>query len=434
MVGAVVTINAKTGAGKKPMKIAIIGTGISGLTCAYLLNRRHDITVFEASENIGGHTATVDIQMPDGEQQAIDTGFIVYNEWTYPNFIKLLTQLGISGQKTEMSFSVHDERSGLEYGGNNLNSLFAQRLNLFRPSFLKMVRDILRFNREAITDLDTDRLSSGITLENYLAKNRYSKAFITHYLVPMGAAIWSASTKVMMEFPLLFFVRFLKNHGLLSISERPQWFVIPGGSREYLAPLTKDFSDRIHTSTPVTGITRQNEGVTLTTARGNEHFDAVIIASHSDQALAMLQDASTAERDILSAIPYQANDVVLHTDKSLLPEQKRAWSSWNYHLTADEQSHAVLTYNMNILQGLHSAHTFCVTLNHTTAIAPEKILRKFSYSHPVFTLAGVAAQQRWHEINGVNHTWFCGAYWRNGFHEDGVASALRVCEAFGENL
>ena len=416
------------------MKIAIIGTGISGLTCAYLLNRRHEITVFEASNNIGGHTATVDITMPDGEQQAIDTGFIVYNEWTYPNFIKLLTQLGISGQKTEMSFSVHDERSGLEYGGNNLNSLFAQRRNLFRPSFLNMVRDILRFNKSSITELDAGALPADMTLSEYLDNNHYSKAFISHYLVPMGAAIWSASTKVMLEFPLLFFVRFLKNHGLLSISERPQWFVIPGGSREYLAPLTKNFSHRIHTSTPATGITRHSEGVTLTTARGTEHFDAVIIASHSDQALSLLQDTSIAERDILSAIPYQENEVVLHTDTRLLPKKRRAWSSWNYHLTDSKQSHAVLTYNMNILQGLRSAYTFCVTMNHTAAIDPSKILRKFSYSHPVFTLAGITAQQRWHEINGTNHTWFCGAYWRNGFHEDGVASALRVCEAFGETL
>lgn len=416
------------------MKIAIIGTGISGLTCAYLLNRKHDITVFEASNTIGGHTATVDITMPDGEQHAIDTGFIVYNEWTYPNFIKLLSQLGISGQKTEMSFSVHDEHSGLEYGGNNLNSLFAQRRNLFRPSFLKMVLDILRFNKSSIAELDAGALPADTTLGEYLANNRYSKAFIAHYLVPMGAAIWSASTKVMLEFPLLFFVRFLKNHGLLSISERPQWFVIPGGSREYLAPLTKDFSDRIHTSTPVTDITRHSDGVTLTSSRGSEHFDAVIIASHSDQALQMLGDKSVAETEILSAIPYQANEVVLHTDKRLLPEQKRAWSSWNYHLTAEKQSHAVLTYNMNILQGLQSAHTFCVTLNHTAAIDPAKILHTFCYSHPVFTLAGIEAQQRWHEINGTNHTWFCGAYWRNGFHEDGVASALRVCEAFGETL
>lgn len=416
------------------MKIAIIGTGISGLTCAYLLNRKHDITVFEAGDSIGGHTATVDIEMPDGERQAVDTGFIVYNEWTYPNFIRLLAKLGITGQKTEMSFSVHDDRSGLEYGGNNLNTLFTQRRNILKPSFLRMVRDILRFNKASIADLDGGRLPPDMTLGDYLATNHYSQEFIAHYLVPMGAAIWSASTQVMLEFPLLFFVRFLKNHGLLSISERPQWYVIPGGSREYLAPLTKDFSDRIQTSTPVTDMSRDDNGVTLTTRHGTEHFDAVVIASHSDQALAMLQDPSTQEHEILSAIPYQANEVVLHTDTRLLPLHRRAWSSWNYHLTAEEQSHAVLTYDMNILQGLQSAHTFCVTLNHTKAIDPSKILRQFSYSHPVFTLAGMQAQQRWHEINGVNHTWFCGAYWRNGFHEDGVASALRVCKAFGESL
>ena len=416
------------------MKIAIIGTGISGLTAAYLLNRKHDISVFEAGDTIGGHTATVDIQMPDGEKLAIDTGFIVYNEWTYPNFIKLLTQLGISGQKTEMSFSVHDDRSGLEYGGNNLNTLFTQRSNVLKPSFLRMVRDILRFNKASIADLESGLISPEMTLGEYLNSNHYSLEFIAHYLVPMGAAIWSASTQVMLEFPLLFFVRFLKNHGLLSISERPQWYVIPGGSREYLKPLTHSFADRIRVSTPVTGIRRDSEGVTLTTVRGDEQFDAVVIASHSDQALAMLQDASKAETDILSAIPYQANDVVLHTDTRLLPDHQRAWSSWNYHLTAEEQSHAVLTYDMNILQGLQSAHTFCVTLNHTAAIDPAKILRRFSYSHPVFTLAGMQAQQRWKDINGVNNTWFCGAYWRNGFHEDGVTSALRVTEALGEFL
>jgi predicted NAD/FAD-binding protein len=416
------------------MKIAIIGTGISGLTAAYLLNRKHDITVYEAGDTIGGHTATVDIQLPDGERQAIDTGFIVYNEWTYPGFIKLLSQLGISGQKTEMSFSVHDDASGLEYGGNNLNTLFTQRMNLVKPSFLRMVRDILRFNKASIADLASGQLPADLTLGDYLNKNGYSKEFIAHYLVPMGAAIWSASTSVMLDFPLLFFVRFLKNHGLLSISDRPQWYVIPGGSREYLKPLTSSFSDCIRVATPVTGILRDSEGVTLTTAQGQEYFDAVVIASHSDQALALLQDASTSERDILSAIPYQSNDVVLHTDTRLLPVHHRAWSSWNYHLTEEDQSHAVLTYDMNILQGLQSAHTFCVTLNHTAAIDPSKILRRFSYSHPVFTLEGIAAQERWHEINGVNHTWFCGAYWRNGFHEDGVQSALRVAQAFGESL
>jgi predicted NAD/FAD-binding protein len=416
------------------MKIAIIGTGISGLTAAYLLNRKHDITVYEAGDTIGGHTATVDVEMPNGEKLAIDTGFIVYNEWTYPGFIQLLSQLGIKGQKTEMSFSVHDDCSGLEYGGNNLNTLFTQRVNLLKPSFLRMVRDILRFNKASIADLESGLLPEHLTLGDYLQKNNYSKEFIAHYLVPMGAAIWSASTNVMLTFPLLFFVRFLKNHGLLSISDRPQWYVIPGGSREYLKPLTSRYSDRIRVATPVTGITRHSEGVTLTTVHGKEYFDAVVIASHSDQALAMLQDPSAAETEILSAIPYQSNDVVLHTDTRLLPVHRRAWSSWNYHLTAENQPHAVLTYDMNILQGLQSAYTFCVTLNNTSAIEPSKILRQFSYSHPVFTLDGMQAQARWQEINGINRTWFCGAYWRNGFHEDGVQSALRVAQAFGEKL
>ncbi|MBK8103649.1 MAG: FAD-dependent oxidoreductase [Cellvibrionales bacterium] len=422
------------------MKIAIIGTGIAGLTAAYLLNRKHDITVFEAGSTIGGHTATVDITMPDGEQQAIDTGFIVYNEWTYPNFIKLLSQLGITGQPTEMSFSVRDARSSLEYGGNNLNTLFTQRLNLLRPSFLRMVKDILRFNKESIADLDAGILAPGMTLGQYLRDRRYSHEFITHYLVPMGAAIWSASTRTMLAFPLLFFVRFFRNHGLLSVTHRPQWFVIPGGSRTYLAPLTRNFSERIRTDSAVTAVRRDKTGATVSSRHGDERFDAVIIAAHSDQALAMLQDSSPQEQEILSAIPYQSNEVVLHTDTRLLPTHRRAWSSWNYHLATDgqsgscEQSHAVLTYDMNILQGLQSQHTYCVTLNHTQAIDPAKILHSFHYAHPVFTLPGIAAQERWHEINGINHTWFCGAYWRNGFHEDGVDSALRIAEAFGESL
>jgi predicted NAD/FAD-binding protein len=416
------------------MKIAIVGTGIAGLTAAYLLNRQHDITVFEAKDRIGGHTATVDIEMPDGERHAIDTGFIVYNEWTYPNFIKLMSQIGIHGKPTRMSFSVHDDLTGLEYSGSNLNALFTQRLNLFRPSFLCMVRDILRFNKESIADLDAGRLSEGMTLDAYLKQNGYSGSFINHYLVPMGAAIWSASTQAMLAFPVLFFVRFFRNHGLLSVTHRPQWFVIPGGSREYLAPLTRSFENRIRTNSPVLGITREPDSVILSTREGQERFDAVLIAAHSDEALTMLQDASMEEQAILGAIPYQANEVVLHTDTRLLPKHTRAWSSWNYHLTAEAQPHAVLTYDMNILQNLQSNHTFCVTLNHTAAIDPDKILQRFSYSHPVFTLDGLAAQDRWQEINGVNKTWFCGAYWRNGFHEDGVVSALRVCEAFGVNL
>lgn len=416
------------------MKIAIIGSGISGLTTAYVLGRRHDITVFEKADRIGGHTATVDVRLPDGEQQAIDTGFIVYNDWTYPNFIRLLSQLGITGKPTEMSFSVHCDRSGLEYSGSNLNTLFCQRKNLLRPAFWRMVRDILRFNRESIIDLESGRLPPDMTLGAYLDQNKYSTEFRRDYLVPMGAAIWSASTRTMLEFPLVFFVRFFKNHGLLSVSNRPQWYVIPGGSRSYLEPLTRHYAHCIRTGSQIRSVQRNEDSVIITSERGAEHFDQVIFACHSDEALALIADLSTAEQSILGALPYQVNDVVLHTDTRLLPEKRLAWSSWNYHLTSDEQAHAVLTYDMNILQGLKSNHTFCVTLNHTAAIDPAKILGRYAYSHPVFTLDGIKAQERWAEINGVNRSWFCGAYWRNGFHEDGVVSALRVCEALGETL
>ena len=419
-------------------KIAVIGSGISGLTAAYLLQRRHDITVFEKAARIGGHTATVDVELPDGERQTIDTGFIVYNDWTYPNFIKLLGQLGIAQQKTEMSFSVRHEipgeQHGLEYSGSNLNTLFCQRRNLLRPSFWRMVRDILRFNREAIADLDAGQLDVGMTLGSYLHSRRYSREFIEHYLVPMGAAIWSASTKTMLDFPLVFFIRFFKNHGLLSVNHRPQWQVIPGGSRSYLAPLTASFTDRIRTHCHITSIQRFADRVVIRSNNDEEIFDEVVFACHSDEALQLLADASNNERNLLEALPYQDNEVILHTDTALLPRKRLAWSSWNYHLTALNQQQAILTYNMNILQGLQSRHTFCVTLNNTAAIAADKILGRYHYSHPVFTVEGIRAQERWQEINGVNRSWFCGAYWRNGFHEDGVWSALRVAQAFGESL
>ncbi len=414
------------------MKIAIIGTGISGLTAAYLLSRRHDITVFEANASIGGHTATVDVDI-DGRSYAVDTGFIVYNDWTYPNFIRLMRELGVQHRDTEMSFSVKCSRTGFEYSGSSLNTLFAQRRNILNPKFWFMLRDILRFNREAEADLTSGRIDAAMTLGEYLRINRYGDYFTQRFLVPMGAAIWSASTQVMLEFPLQFFVRFFKNHGLLSVNNRPQWRVLTGGSRSYLAPLTKNFIERIRTNTPVSAIERSGDGVIVHSARfGAEHFDQVVIAAHSDQALALLGDASAAEREVLGAIPYQDNEVILHTDDSVLPAKKLAWASWNYHLTAAQQPQAVLTYAINILQRIDAPKTFCVTLNHTAAIDPQKILHRFNYAHPVFTLQGIAAQQRWSEINGVNRTWFAGAYWRNGFHEDGVVSALRVCEALGE--
>ncbi len=415
------------------MKIAIIGSGISGLTAAYLLNRQHDISVFEASSWVGGHTHTVDVQV-DGRHYAIDTGFIVFNDWTYPNFIELLKQLDVGYQPTEMSFSVCDPVSGVEYNGNTLNSLFAQRRNLLSPAFWGMLRDILRFNREAVDDLQQQRVASDLSLGDYLEQRGYGQRFIQQYIVPMGAAIWSMSLADMLNFPLQFFLRFFKNHGLLSVTDRPQWQVIKGGSSSYVAPLSASFAERIRLNCAVQRVERDASGVTVHSAVGSERFDKVVFACHSDQALKMLAEPSTAEQEILGALPYADNDVVLHTDTRLLPKRPLAWASWNYRLGGPTNQPAALTYNMNILQGIDSPTTFCVSLNQAVAIDPSTILARYTYAHPQYSLAGVAAQARWQELLGANHSYFCGAYWANGFHEDGVVSGLRVASAFGETL
>ncbi|QXI27723.1 NAD(P)/FAD-dependent oxidoreductase [Pseudomonas vanderleydeniana] len=413
------------------MNIALIGSGISGLTCAYLLKRQHSITLFEAADWIGGHTHTVDVSVA-GQQHAIDTGFIVFNDWTYPNFIRLLDQLGVGHKPTEMSFSVHDPASGLEYNGNSLDSLFAQRSNLLSPGFWGMLRDILRFNRRAIADLEQQRIAADTTLGAYLREGRYGERFIQHYIVPMGAAIWSMSLADMLGFPLQFFVRFFKNHGLLSVNDRPQWRVIEGGSSAYVTPLTAGFRQNIRLNCPVSRVERDEQGVVIHSAAGSERFDKVVFACHSDQALGLLAEPSDAERQILGALPYADNEVVLHTDTRLLPDRRLAWASWNYRLGGQRQ--AAVTYNMNILQGITSDNTFCVSLNQTADIDPGKILARYTYAHPQYDLAAIAAQQRWEELHGKRHTYYCGAYWANGFHEDGVNSALRVAEAFGERL
>ena len=415
------------------MKIAIIGSGIAGLTSAYLLNRSHQITLFAAGDWVGGHTHTVDIEV-DGRPYAIDTGFIVFNDWTYPNFIRLLGQLGVGYKATEMSFSVTDPHSGVEYNGHSLNSLFAQRRNLLSPKFLGMLRDILRFNREALDDLQQQRIDAATSLGDYLEQRGYGERFIQHYIVPMGAAIWSMSLADMLGFPLQFFVRFFNNHGLLSVSERPQWCVVEGGSRSYVAPLCSSFKQHIRLNCPVLRVERDEQGVTLHTRAGRQRFDKVVFACHSDQALALLADPSPAEQEILGALPYADNDVVLHSDTRLLPKRRLAWASWNYRLGGPVHQPAAVTYNMNILQGIHSDTTFCVSLNQTALIDPSKILARYCYAHPQYSLAGVAAQARWEELLGARHSYFCGAYWANGFHEDGVVSALRVARAFGEEL
>jgi uncharacterized protein len=411
------------------MNIAIIGTGISGLTAAWHLHREHRLTIFEANDYIGGHTNTVEAEFW-GKTYAVDTGFIVYNDWTYPNFIELLARLGVASQPTVMSFSVRCERTGLEYNGQDLNTLFAQRFNLFRPSFHRMLRDILRFNREAPALLESD---CEISLNDYLREQRYGREFIEQYIIPMAAAIWSAEPGLMGEMPARFFVQFFKNHGLLSVSQRPQWRVIQGGSRNYVGPLTAPFRDRIRLNCPVEWVRRQPNHVQVKTRHGPvERFDEVVFATHSDQALRLLADPTPREREILSAIPYQENEAVLHTDTRLLPRRKLAWAAWNYHLAAQPQTRVAVTYNMNILQNLDAPVTFCVTLNPSEAIDPARILYRTTYHHPVFTDAGVRAQARRHEISGVNRTWYCGAYWSYGFHEDGVNSGLAVADGLLE--
>jgi predicted NAD/FAD-binding protein len=418
------------------MRIAIIGTGISGMLAAYLLHRDHEITVFEAADYIGGHTNTIHVRL-DGLTYAVDTGFVVFNDWTYPNFIQLLTQLGVESQASDMSFSVTCERTGLEYNGTSLNTLFAQRRNLLRPSFYRMIRDILRFNRESLSLLDQPE--PGPSLGLYLEAQRYSREFIGHYIVPMGAAIWSASHETMWRFPARYLVEFFKNHGMLSVDERPTWRVIKGGSQQYAEKLVAPFRNRIHLNSPVESMGRFPDYVEIRSKMdGRDYralqFDHVIIATHSDQALSMLADPSPTEKEVLGAIRYQENEAVLHTDTSLLPRRKLAWAAWNYHLLGAQPDRAVLTYHMNKLQGLSAPCEFCVTLNHTQAINPATILRRITYHHPVYSPEAVAAQKRHGEINGVNRTSYCGAYWGYGFHEDGVKSALAVCRSFGKDL
>jgi uncharacterized protein len=408
------------------MKIAIIGTGISGNVAAYHLNKEHDITVYEANDYLGGHTHTHNIELED-KSYSVDTGFIVFNYKTYPNFTGLLEELGVKEQLSKMSFGVKCEKTGLEYMGSTINSLFAQRRNIFRPSFWRMILDILRFNRQA-TDLLEDA-SNDISLGEYLKREKFSQTFINYYLVPMAAAVWSADLNLMYQFPARYLIKFFHNHGLLSVTNRPDWYVIKGGSKTYVTALTESFKDKIKLSTPVTGVKREKEAVVVNSARGEERYDAVFFACHSDQALRLLAEPTASETQVLGAIKYQENEVLLHTDASILPKRKTAWAAWNYHLLENDQGQVPVTYNMNILQGLDSDQTFCVTLNNSNAIDQTKVLKRLQYHHPIYTQESVAAQSRQSEIN-TDKLYFCGAYWRYGFHEDGVVSALNALEKF----
>lgn len=410
--------------------IAIIGSGIAGLTSAYLLSKKHRVSVFEKAPVIGGHTATVDVTL-DGENYAIDTGFIVFNDRTYPKFLALMAELGIDKQATEMSFSVKNPASNLQYNGHNLDTLFAQRRNIFNPRFLYFIKEILRFNQLCKTLYQQKRCQPDQTLGQFLTQHGFNDYFAEHYILPMGAAIWSSSLEDMTFFPLFFFIKFFHHHGLLNITDRPQWYVIPGGSRRYLPPLIQRFKNNIRTNSDIVKITRDNQRVQLHFTGGTiEEFDEVVIACHSDQAKILLGDASDEENAILGAIPYSQNKVVLHTDKSILPSKEKAWASWNYQLTKDTKTAACVTYNMNILQGLKAKQPFCVTLNQTQLIDKTKILREFIYHHPVYTAESLAAQQQRMTICGKRHTHFAGAYWYNGFHEDGVRSAVDVAQRF----
>ena len=413
------------------VRIAIIGSGIAGNVAAYKLRQKYDITVYEAAAYVGGHTNTVDVR--DGDHTlAVDTGFIVFNDRTYPNFTKLLEEIGQPWQDSEMSFSVHKAGGRLEYSGSSLNGLFAQRSNLLRPSFHRMVKDILRFNREAFTDIS--RSNRGLGLGEYLAENNYSSEFRNDYLVPMAAAIWSADTGAVLQMPAEFLVRFFKNHGLLQLDNRPQWRVIKGGSREYVRKLVHGHRDSIRLNSPVRSITRVANGVEISTAEGgHEWYDHVFVACHSDQALAMLAEPTAVEREVLGAIRYQDNEAILHTDTAVLPSRKRAWAAWNYFVPQNHRSHVAVSYNMNILQGLNSENTYVVTLNDDARIAQDKILQRIQYQHPMLNCEAVAAQRRQAEIN-IDRVFYCGAYWHNGFHEDGVVSALNAITHFEERL
>lgn len=418
------------------MKIAIIGSGISGNTLAHYLHKEgHELTIFEAGSHIGGHTHTHSVEYLGASYQ-VDTGFIVFNDRTYPNFLALLDELNVPWQPSHMSFSVHCEKTGFEYNGTNLNALFAQRRNVFNPRFFRMIQDILRFNKESLVLLDK---GEEIELGTYLRFNGYGQMFIDYYIIPMGAAIWSTDARQMMKFPARFFVRFFHNHGMLTVNNRPEWRVIQGGSARYVEALTAPFKDAYRLNSPVQSVRRLKTSVRVKPLYGNEEkFDWVFFACHSDEALSILADPSEAEQQILGAIPYQENEIVLHHDRKMLPKRKLAWAAWNYHVTQQPLDKVAVTYNMNILQGLSlpktNADPLLVTLNHTKPIDPNKIIKRITYHHPVYTKAGTAAQTRHGEISGHQRTGYCGAYWRNGFHEDGVVSAQAALSHFHQAI
>jgi predicted NAD/FAD-binding protein len=415
------------------MKIAIVGTGISGLTSAYLLHKKHEVHLFEANDYIGGHTSTITVN-DSNKLINVDTGFIVFNEQNYPNLCRLFDKLGVASRLSDMSFSVHNEKTGLEYNGSGLNGLFCQRRNLLNVNHWLMLKDIMRFHQQAAFLL-SNGLDDKTTVTDFALQYSYSSSFVENYLVPLGASLWSAPARTFREFPIRFVLEFMDNHCMLQVRNRPNWKTVTGGSRSYIKPLINGFSDRIRLKQPVSSVHRISKGVELRFINGMaETFDEVIIATHADQALILLAQPSAEETELLQQFPYQDNETVLHTDTSVLPDRPEAWASWNYRIPATDKTHVSVTYNMNLLQGLETDKTYCVSLNQTGNIDSARIIRKFNYHHPLFQPGRQLAQSRHAQLIRHKGLSFCGAYWGYGFHEDGVRSALAVCAAFGQDL
>ena len=410
------------------MKIAIIGSGISGNTLAYHLNSNHQITLFESNSRVGGHSHTHEIEISN-QKLNVDTGFIVFNKKTYPHFLNLLHELKVPYENSAMSFSVKDSQKDFEYNGTNLNALFAQRKNLISPTFYKMIKEILRFNKNSTLLLKNNE---EISLGEYLDREAYSDFFKKYYILPMGSAIWSSDVKTMMTFPAKFFVRFFDNHGMLNINDRPQWLTITGGSINYVKKLISPFEKKIKLNSQIKSVERKNDHVAIQFHDRTERFDWVFFACHSDEALKLIKSPTQDEKNVLKAIPYKDNEVILHFDERFMPRRKLAWAAWNYHVTEDSSSPVSLTYNMNILQNLKTNVPVLVTLNPQEKIDKHKIIKKLSYAHPQYSLKSIEAQSKHHLISGVNRTSFAGAYWGNGFHEDGVKSAIDAIEQFNK--
>ncbi len=413
------------------MRIAVIGSGISGLAAARCLSRHHRVTVFEASARPGGHTNSFDVSL-DGITHPVDTGFLVYNERTYPNLIALFAELGIEPARSDMSFSVSVRPRDFEWCGSNLGTLFAQPSNALRPAFWKMLADILRFNRQASTLALMPAHEAGelsTPLSDFLRAHRYGDAFRDRYLLPMAAAIWSCPMDRMLAFPLGSFVRFFHNHGLLQVDDRPQWFTVPGGSRRYVERIIAELDD-VRLATPVRSVRRSDGSVWIATDSGTEQFDQVVLACHSNQSLALLADPCDAERQILAAVPYQPNRAWLHTDDALMPRRRRAWAAWNYLTDGRAGAPSVsVTYWSNRLQPLPFSTQVFVSLNPLDAPDPRKVIASFDYEHPVFDTGSVQAQRQLVALQGSRNTWFAGAWTGYGFHEDGLKSGLAVADA-----